>query len=94
MEESIYKKSGHPLGFVQGDIIYNLGGRALGQLRDTHVYTRYVGELEDGMILDKNRNYGSVGSRSAGSGGSRGLGARGARGTSYSDKSDELFGDE
>jgi hypothetical protein len=57
----------------EDDIIYNLHGHPVGQLRDSHVYTlhgHYIGELDDGMIVDKSMNPGSAGSRGAGSRGS------------------------
>jgi hypothetical protein len=50
-----------------------------------------VNELDDGMILNKNFNLGSVGARGAGSAGARGVGSRGARAPSYRDMSDKLF---
>jgi 4-fold beta-flower domain-containing protein len=63
MENAIYAKSGAPVGFHDGKIIYDLQGQPLGQLRGSQVYCmggHYVGELKNGVIRDKNLNRGSI----------------------------------
>jgi hypothetical protein len=80
--------------FTIGDIVYDLQGNPVGQLRNTHVYSihgEYVGELDGGMILDKNRSLGNIGTRGVGSRGGRAVGSRGARACAYSDVSHKLF---
>jgi hypothetical protein len=52
----------------------------------------YVGELEDGMILDKNQN--CIASRGAGGKGGRGMGGRGGCGVAHPDVSGKLFEEE
>lgn len=57
MEDAIYAKSGAPIGFHDGKIIYDLRGQPIGQLRGSQVYCmggHYFGELKNGVILDKN----------------------------------------
>jgi 4-fold beta-flower domain-containing protein len=57
MEDAIYAKSGAPIGFHDGKIIYDLQGQPIGQLRGSQVYCmggHYFGELKNGIILDKN----------------------------------------
>ena len=56
MEDAIYAKSGAPVGFHDGKIIYDLHGQAIGQLRGSQVYCmggHYFGELNNGVILVK-----------------------------------------
>ena len=67
MEDAIYAKSGAPIGFHDGKIIYDLQGQPIGQLRGSQVYCmggHYFGKLKNGVILDKAINPG----RRAGSG--------------------------
>lgn len=59
MEDAIYTKSGAPVGFHDGKIIYDLQGQPIGQLRGSQVYCmggHHCGELKNGVILDKNLN--------------------------------------
>ena len=59
MEDAIYGKSGAPIGFHDGKIIFDLRGQPIGQLRGSRVYCmggHYFGELKNGVILDKNLN--------------------------------------
>ena len=63
MEDAIYARSGAPIGFHDGKIIYDLQGQPVGQLRGSRVYCmsgHYVGELNPGVIPDKNLNRGSI----------------------------------
>lgn len=56
MEDAIYAKSGAPVGFHDGKIIYDLQGQPVGQLRGSQVYCmggHYFGELRNGVIRDK-----------------------------------------
>lgn len=56
----LYAKSGAPVGFHDGNRIYDLQGGAVGQLHGSHVYCmagHYVGKLEHGIIIDKNNSY-------------------------------------
>lgn len=88
MTEYIYLSSGEPVGFCDGDTIYKLDGIPVGKLRDTHVYGlsgEYVGELRDDMLVDENRNMGSIGSSSPGLRGARNPAWRGAKSCSYPD---------
>jgi len=67
MEDAIYAKSGAPVGYHDGKIIYDLQGQPVGQLRGSQVYCmggHYFGELRNGVIRDKKPNC----VRSAGSG--------------------------
>jgi 4-fold beta-flower domain-containing protein len=60
MEDAIYAKSGAPIGFHDGKIIYDLRGQPIGQLRGSRVYCmggHYFGELKNGVILDKDPNH-------------------------------------
>jgi 4-fold beta flower protein len=53
MRNDLYTESGLPLGFRDGNFIYDLHGRFVGQLHGSQVYCmagHYVGELEDGVI--------------------------------------------
>ena len=64
--EFIFSAGGEPVGFAKGRGIYDLSGGQIGQLRGLHVHSskgRYVGELHNGMVVDKNMgDYGNVGS--------------------------------
>ena len=63
MEDTIYTKSGAPVGFHDGKIIYDLQGQPLGHLRGSLVYCmagHYVGELKNGVIRDRKLNIGST----------------------------------
>jgi hypothetical protein len=54
MEEAIYAKSGAPVGFHDGKIIYDLQGQPVGQLCGSHAYCmggHYVGELKNGVFV-------------------------------------------
>jgi hypothetical protein len=76
MASDIYTRSGMPVAFHDHNLIYDLHGRAVGQLRGSHAYCmagHYVGELQNGIILDKNRRYGSIGAY-AGTRGQRKIG--------------------
>lgn len=58
-----------PIAFHDGNLIYDLHARAVGQVRGSHAYCmagHYVGELQDGIILEKNCTYGSIGTYGAG----------------------------
>lgn len=53
MGNSFYTEWGSPLGFHDGNFIYDLQGRFVGQLHGSQVYCmagHYVGELENGVI--------------------------------------------
>ena len=59
MEGAIYAKSGLPVGFHDGKIIYDLQGQPIGQLRGAQVYCmggHYFGDLKNGVILNKKLN--------------------------------------
>jgi len=74
MEDAIYAKSGAPIGFHDGKIIYDLQGQPIGQLRGSQVYCmggHYFGELKNGVILDKNLN--RVNNASSGARGKKGM---------------------
>jgi hypothetical protein len=74
MEDAIYAKSGAPIGFHNGKIIYDLQGQPIGQLRGSQVYCmggHYFGEMKNGVILDKNLN--RVKSASSGARGKPGM---------------------
>jgi 4-fold beta-flower domain-containing protein len=63
MENAISAKSGAPVRFHDGKIIYDWQGQALGRLRGLQVYCmggHYVGELKNGVIRDKNLNRGGI----------------------------------
>ncbi|MEL3908872.1 MAG: hypothetical protein P1P64_07700 [Treponemataceae bacterium] len=58
MDEYIYDKKGKPVGIVRNGKIYDMKGRGRGQIRGTHVYNdlgRYIGEFDDGRVLDKHQ---------------------------------------
>lgn len=79
MVSDIYTKSGTPVAFHDGSLIYDLHGRAVGQLRGSHVYCmagHYVGELQRGVISDENCSYGSIGAYAASTGRQRTMGSR------------------
>ena len=64
MGHNLYTEWGSPLGFHDGNFIYDLQGRCVGQLHGSQVYCmagHYVGELEDGVILDNGRDHGRIG---------------------------------
>jgi hypothetical protein len=70
MGNSFHTEWGSPLGFHDGNFIYDLQGRFVGQLHGSQVYCmagHYVGELEDGVIHDNRRNHGRIGPRGANS---------------------------
>jgi hypothetical protein len=80
MENALYAKSGAPVGFHDGKIIYDLLGQAVGQLRGSRVYCmggHYFGELNNGVILKKSIIRGSIPAHNHA--GSRGRGNRGVR---------------
>jgi hypothetical protein len=80
MEDAIYAKSGAPVGFHDGKIIYDLRGQAIGQLRGSQVYCmggHYFGELKNGVILGKNLN--RVKSASSGARGNAGMRNQGSQ---------------
>ena len=74
MEDLIFAKSGAPIGFHDGEIIYDLRGQPVGQLRGSQVYCmggHYFGELKNGVILD--RKLSCVKSASSGARGNPGM---------------------
>src|SRR5216684_1386898 len=82
MEERVYHVTGTAIGFHNGDIVFDMHGHPVGQLRDTHVYSiqgQYVGELDDGMVLNKNRSLGNVGARGVAGRGGRAFASRAGR---------------
>lgn len=98
MTDYLYKQSGEPFGFRRGRFIFDMHGKAIGQIDRTHVHKLtgpYVGELEDDMVLDKGLgNFGNIGHPgnpgSAGAPGHPGnRGNRGSRG--YRDVSGKLL---
>jgi 4-fold beta flower protein len=63
MDDAIYSKSGAITGFHDGKIIYDLQGQPVGRLFSSQVYClggHYVGELKNGVILDKSFSRGSI----------------------------------
>jgi len=59
MQDAIYGKSGELIAFHVGKIIYDLQGHPVAQLRRSQVYCmagHHVGELKNGVILDKTFN--------------------------------------
>jgi hypothetical protein len=59
MKNDLYTESGSPLGFRDGNFIYDLGGRLVGLLNGSQVYCmagHYVGQLDDGVIHDNQCN--------------------------------------
>ena len=72
---------GHPVGQIRNGSVFKMGGN-------------YVGELDDGMVVNKHRgNLGNIGSSgNPGNAGSPGNpGSRGASGSSYRDVFDQLL---
>ena len=58
MRNDLYTESGSPLGFHDGNFIYDLQGRFVGQLHGSQVYCmagHHVGELEDRVIHGNRR---------------------------------------
>jgi len=75
MEGAIYAKSGVPVGFQEGKIIYDLQGQPVGRLRGSQVYCmggHYVGVLRNGVILGKKLNRDSIPTRNRASSKARG----------------------
>ena len=75
MEDAIYAKSGALTGFHDGKIIYELQGQPVAQLRGSRVYCmggHYVGQLKNGVILDKKLNRGNIHAHNNASSGVRG----------------------
>jgi hypothetical protein len=80
MDGAIYAKSGVPVGFQEGKIIYDLQGQPVGRLRGSQVYCmggHYVGVLRNGVILDKKLSRGNIPARN--SAGRRARGNSGVR---------------
>lgn len=97
MTEYLYRVDGRPAGFIRSRFIYDLAGRAIGQIssagRVHRLSGNYVGELHDSQIVDKHLgNYGNIGSPgNPGNLGSPGNpGNRGHRGCPYPDVFDKL----
>jgi hypothetical protein len=75
MEGAIYAKSGVPVGFQEGKIIYDLQGLPVGRLRGSQVYCmggHYVGVLRNGVIFDKKLSRGGIPARNSASRRARG----------------------
>jgi len=93
MADGIYRRSGHPAGFITGQAIHDLSGRPIGQLRDTHVYSlsgHYIGELYDGMVVNKNMSLGTIGPSGVAHAGAHEFGSRGPSGCPFPDVFDKL----
>lgn len=59
MRSDLYTELGTPLGFHDGNFIYDLHGRFVGQLHGSQVYCmagHYVGELANDVIHDNRAN--------------------------------------
>ena len=59
MRSDLYTESGTLRGFHDGNFLYDLHGRFVGQLRGSQVYCmagHYVGELQNGVIHDNRAN--------------------------------------
>lgn len=65
MTDYIYGARGNAVGFIRGRYIHDIRtGRAIGQLKGTHVHKlggSYVGELQDQMVVRGGANYGNIG---------------------------------
>jgi len=63
MADAVYARSGAPVGFHNGKVIYDWQGQPVGQLRGSRVYCmggHYVGQLKNGVILNKALNRGNI----------------------------------
>ena len=68
MRSDLHTESGTPVGFHDGNFIYDLHGRFVGQLLGSRVYCmagHYVGELENGVIYSNSHNHGRISPRGA-----------------------------
>lgn len=79
MVSDIYTRLGTLVAFHDGNLIYDLQGRAVGRLRGSRIYCtagHYVGRLQDGILLGKKCSHASSGTYCIGTGGQHKTGGK------------------